>query len=146
MKGAYIMPHHHLNPFQTVLRTAWFVPFLFVGLMGCQEETGTVGTPPAETGNVSATAPPPAPPVADSTMPDTSQEPGSSSEQPRSITGEVVSIEGKNFIIKDAANEEVRVEADSMTLIDEGLGVGDKAEVRYSADEKPIAIRKVRGT
>ena len=48
--------------------------------------------------------------------------------------------------MKDSENKEIRIEANSMTLVDESIGVGDKAEIRYSADNQPTAIRKVRGT
>jgi hypothetical protein len=58
----------------------------------------------------------------------------------------VVAIEGKTYIVKDSENKEIRIEANSMTLVDESIDVGDKAEIRYSADNQPTAIRKVRGT
>ncbi len=55
----------------------------------------------------------------------------------------MISIEGKNYVIKDLEDKKIHVEANSMTLIDESIGVGDKAEIRYSADNQPITIRKM---
>jgi hypothetical protein len=139
------MTQQHRNTSQPVRRIAWFAPLLFSSLVACQEETGPVNNPPAEPGNAPGTSQQAPPPTAESNMPAPSQESSSPGEHARSVTGEVMSIDGKNYVIKDSEEKEIKVETNSMTLVDEGITVGDKAEVRYSADDKPIAIRKARG-
>jgi hypothetical protein len=53
---------------------------------------------------------------------------------------------GQNFTINDSKGEEVKFEGTSMTLIDESIQVGDQEEVRFSEENQPTAIRKVRGS
>jgi hypothetical protein len=138
------MKQYSGKPRSVSMRIVWLAPLLFSGVVACQEEHESVNTPPAPSHNlpgVVAIQPPTEP-----RMPTVSQEETPTTGIPRNITGEVVSIEGKTYVIKDQEDKEIRIEANSMTLIDESIGIGDKAEIRYSADEKPIAIRKIRGT
>lgn len=124
------------------MRIVWLLPLLFSGVAACQEEHEPVNTPPPQSNNlpgVVAIQPPTEP-----SMPTDSQEEAPKTATPRTITGEVVSIEGKTYVIKDKEDKEMRVEANSMTLVDESIGVGDQAEIRYSTNNQPIAIRKMR--
>jgi hypothetical protein len=123
----------------------WIAPLLFSGIVACQEEHDPVNpVPPPSTNSPAVTdiSPSGGGPGA----PNVPNESSAATGIPRNITGEVVSIEGTTYVIKDSESREIRVEANSMTLVDEGIEEGDKAEIRYSADEKPITIRKVRGT
>lgn len=121
------------------LQIIWLAPLLFSGVVACQEEHEPVN-PPAQTNNLPGVVP--IQPPAESSIPSASQEVSPTTGIPRNITGEVISIEGKNYVIKDQEDKEIRVEVNSMTLVDESINVGDKAEIRYSADNQPIAIRK----
>lgn len=123
------------------MRIVWIAPLLFSGVVACQEEHEPVNTPPAQSNNLPGVVP--IQPPTESNMPTVSQEEVPTTGTPRNITGEVISIEGKNYVIKDQEDKEIHVEANSMTLIDESIGVGDKAEIRYSADNQPITIRKM---
>lgn len=138
------MRRHHMNQQQSALNFGWCVPLLFLAIVGCQDETAPVNNPPVEptvSGNSREIPSPPG----NSNIPNPS-----STDQPsdhaRLIIGEVMSIDDNSYMIKDSENKEIRIETTSMTLIDEGIEVGDTAEIRYSAEETPIAIRKVRGT
>lgn len=136
-------PNHRQT--HTAIKLTWFMLLLFSGIVACQEETTPVNNPPVE---------PPAPgfpqtiplPSVNSDMPNPSTTSGRPSNHARFKIGEVMSIDDKIYMIKDSENMEVTVEATSMTLVDEGIEVGDTAEVRYLANEEPTAIRKVRGT
>lgn len=123
-------------------RFLWIAPLLFSGVVACQEEHEPVNTTPAQSNNLPGVVP--IQPPTESNMPPVSQEEAPTTGTPRNITGEVISIEGKNYVIKDQEDKEIRVEVNSMTLVDESISVGDKAEIRYSADNQPIAIRKMR--
>ncbi|MCA9421430.1 MAG: hypothetical protein KC592_10445, partial [Nitrospira sp.] len=122
---------------------AWVVPLLFSGIVACQEETESINNSPVEP-TVPGTTQELPPPSVNSDMPNPSTSSDQPSKQARSITGEVMSIEDQIYMIRNSENEEIRVEANSMTLVDEGIEVGDKAEIRYSVDEKPLSIRKLR--
>lgn len=134
----------HLNQPPSTMRMAFFVPLLFSGLVACQEETGPGNSPAVDPATIPNTSQGVSSPSMESNMPNPSEGSSTSSDQPRMLTGEVVSLNGKIYVIKDSVNKEIRVEANSMTLVDEGIEVGDKAEIRYSVDDKPTAIRKVR--
>lgn len=125
-----------------LMRFLWIAPLLLSGVVACQEEHEPVNTPPAQSNNLPGVVP--IQPPTESNLPTVSQEEAPTTGTPRNITGEVISIEGKTYVIKDQEDKEIQVEANSMTLVDESIGVGDKAEIRYSADNQPIAIRKMR--
>ncbi|MBA3612044.1 MAG: hypothetical protein H0W49_03825 [Nitrospirales bacterium] len=125
-----------------LMRFLWIAPLLLSGVVACQEEHEPVITPPAQSNNLPGVVP--IQPPTESNLPTVSQEEAPTTGTPRNITGEVISIEGKTYVIKDQEEKEIQVEANSMTLVDESIGVGDKAEIRYSADNQPIAIRKMR--
>ena len=138
------MAQHTTTPHSAGMRICWTALILFSGVVACQEEHDPVNTPP-QSNNPTGTSQIPPPPI-ESNTPGVSPESTPSTGSPRNITGEVVAIDGKTYIVKDSENKEIRIEANSMTLVDESIGVGDKAEIRYSADNQPTAIRKVRGT
>ncbi|WNM62557.1 hypothetical protein [Candidatus Nitrospira neomarina] len=138
------MRRHHKNQQQSNKNFRWYVPLLFLAMVGCQDETAPVNNPPVEptvSGNSQEIPPPPV--DSNTANPSSTDQP---SEHARLVVGEVMSIDDKTYMIKDSENKEIRVETTSMTLVDEGIEVGDTAEIRYSAEEKPTAIRKVRGT
>lgn len=138
------MRRHHMNPQQSAINFRWCVPLLFLAIVGCQDETAPVNNPPVEPTVSGNSQEIPAPPVESNTPnPSSTDQP---SDHARLIIGEVMAIDDKSYMIKDSENKEIRVETTSMTLVDEGIAVGDTAEIRYSAEEKPLAIRKVRGT
>ncbi len=124
------------------MRIVWIVPLLFSGVVACQEEQEPVNTRPSQSNNLPE--PYQIPPPVESSTPSGSQEEVPTTGIPRNMTGEVISIEGKTYIIKDQENKQIIVEANSMTLVDESINVGDKAEIRYSADNQPLAITKMR--
>ena len=137
------MKQYSGNQRSVSMRIVWLAPLLlFSGVAACQEEYEPVNTPPAPSNNLPGVAS--IQPPTEPSVPTVSQEETPTTGIPRNITGEVVSIEGKNYVIKNQENNEIHVEANSMTLVDESIGVGDKAEIRYSADNQPIAIRKMR--
>jgi hypothetical protein len=121
----------------------WMLPILFSALLACQEDN-TTG--PQEMPNTPEGTTTPAEPMnSPATMPESTSPPVSRTI-PRNLEGEVVAIDGQNFTIKDSKGEEVKIQGTSMTLIDESIQVGDQAEVRFSEENQPTAIRKVRGT
>lgn len=139
------MTQHSKKTHSTLMRMYWIAPLLLSGIVACQEEHDPVNpVPPPSINSPAVTEIPHS--AAGPGAPSVPNESSTATGTPRNITGEVVSIEGTTYVIKDPENTEIRVEANSMTLVDEGIEVGDKAEIRYSADEKPITIRKVRGT
>lgn len=138
------MRRHHMNQQQSAINVRWFAPLLLLAIVACQEETTPVNNPPVEP-TVSDNSQEIPPPPVDSNIPNPSA-PNQPSDHARLIIGEVTSIDDKSYMIKDSENKEIRVETTSMTLVDEGIEVGDTAEIRYSAEDKPIAIRKVRGS
>ena len=138
------MQRHQMIQKQSAIHFRWFAPLLFLATVACQDETAAVNNPPVEP-TVSDNSQEIAPPPVNSNIPNPSA-PGQPSDHARLIVGEVTTIDDKSYMIKDSENKEIRVETTPMTLVDEGIEVGDKAEIRYSADDKPIAIRKVRGT
>lgn len=138
------MRRHHMNQQQPAINFRWFVPLLFLAIVGCQDETAPVNNPPVEPTVSDNSQEIPSPPVeSNAPNPTSTDQP---SDHARLIIGEVMSIDEKSYMIKDSENKEIRVETTTMTLVDEGIEVGDTAEIRYSAEEKPIAIRKIRGT
>lgn len=138
------MRRHHMNQQQSAINFRWCVPLLFLAIVGCQDESAPVNNPPVEPKVSGNSQEIPSPPVDSNTSnPSSTAQP---SDHARLIIGEVMSIDDNSYMIKDSDNKEIRVETTSMTLVDEGIEVGDTAEIRYSAEEKPIAIRKVRGT
>ncbi|MDT3778751.1 hypothetical protein PJI16_14390 [Nitrospira sp. MA-1] len=135
------MKHDSRTQRSVFIRTVWIIPFLLSGVIACQEEHEPVNTPPAQSNNLPGTVAN-EPPI-ESDMPTVSQQEGLTPGIPGNITGEVVSIEEKTYVIKDQDEREISVEVNSMTLVDESITVGDQAEIRYSADNLPIAIRKM---
>ncbi|WP_342347913.1 hypothetical protein [uncultured Nitrospira sp.] len=129
------------KPRSASMRILWIAPLLLSGVVACQEEHEPVNTPPVQSNNLPGVVP--IQPPTESNMPTVSQEEVPTTGTPRNISGEVISIEGKNYVIQDQEGKKIHVEANSMTLIDESIGVGDKAEIRYSADNQPITIRKM---
>ena len=138
------MRRPHMNPQQSAINFRWCVPLLFVAIVGCQDETAPVNNPPVEPTVSGSSQEIPSPPVNSNTP--NPIPPDQPSDHARLIIGEVMSIDDKSYMIKDSDNKEIRVETNSMTLVDEGIEVGDTAEIRFSAEEKPTAIRKIRGT
>lgn len=138
------MGRHHIKQQHPVMHYRWFAPLLFFAIVACQDDTAPVNNPPVEP-TVSDSSQEMSTPPVNSNMPNPSA-PNQPSNHARFIIGEVTSIDDKSYMIKDSENKEIRVETTSMTLIDEGIEVGDKAEIRYSAEDQPLAIRKVRGT
>ena len=133
-----------MNQQQPAINFRWYVPLLFLAIVGCQDETAPVNNPPVEPTVSDNSQEIPSPPVeSNAPNPTSTVQP---SDHARLIIGEVMSIDEKSYMIKDSENKEIRVETTTMTLVDEGIEVGDTAEIRYSAEEKPIAIRKIRGT
>ncbi|MFZ1748430.1 MAG: hypothetical protein WAU17_21170 [Nitrospirales bacterium] len=126
------------------MRIVWIVPLLFSGVVACQEEEEPVNTRPSQSNTNNLPEPYQIPPPVESSTPSGLKEEVPTTGIPRNMTGEVISIEGKTYIIKDQENRQILVEANSVTLVDESINVGDKAEIRYSADNQPIAIRKMR--
>lgn len=138
------MRRHHKNQQQPNINFRWYVPLLFLAMVGCQDETAPVNNPPVEPTVSGNSQEVPSPPLDSNTAnPSSTDQP---SDHARLIIGEVMSIDDESYMIKDSENKEIRVETTTMTLVDEGIEVGDTAEIRYSAEEKPIAIRKIRGT
>lgn len=121
--------------------TALLMVPLCVGLAACEESNkepvNKVATePPAET----TTMPPPTTPA----TPGSPQE-MSDPSMTRNVEGEVMSVANNTYVIKDAKGQEMVVVPSPATLVDESIVAGDKAEVRFSQDNQPISIRKVRG-
>lgn len=121
----------------------WMLPVLFSTLLACQEDNTT--GPQEMTKTPEETTTPAEPMNSPTTMPEPTSPPVSRTI-PQNLEGEVVAIDGQNFTIKDSKGEEVKIQGTSMTLIDESIQVGDRAEVRFSEENQPTAIRKVRGT
>jgi hypothetical protein len=113
--------------FSPVFGQVLFMPLFISGLVACQEdkEPIKVGTEiPVESERLTS---------APQEMPDPAS---------RILVGEVISIEGENYVIQDVAGENFTITPTVDTFVDESLVVGDKADVRFSLEDQPIAIRK----
>ncbi len=113
------------------------VPIFLSGVLACQEEPNT--------SEVSATRSPVThePKVA----PNSTSTSSGRTSTPSLRKGKVVSLSHKDqiYTIKTATGEVFSVKPSDSILVDESLGLGDLAEVRYDEENHPIALRKVRG-
>lgn len=116
------------NSLPILYRVFFILTFAF-SLFACQEEK----TPPNEVGSKPSTESdqlPSAPPNPASTSP--------------LLIGEVVAIDDLKYRIQDEEGQTFEIEATSMTMIDETLQSGDRAEVRFFRGTQPTAIRKIQ--
>lgn len=118
-----------MKNFSSVYLKVLIMPLFLSGLMACQEdkEPIKVGTEIPESEGITS-------------APQEFPDPAS-----RILVGEVISIEGENYVIQDVAGQNYTITPTVDTLVDESLVVGDKANVRFSQEDQPIAIRKDRG-
>ncbi|MEX2492431.1 MAG: hypothetical protein WD425_11780 [Nitrospirales bacterium] len=113
--------------------TALILPFLFFGLMACQEETPI---PQEDTSPATQNTP--------STQSNTELPQGSSgTDTQTTLLGTVLAIEGDTYTIQNASGKSISVQPTASVLVDESLEIGDPVEVRYS-NTQPIAVRKLR--
>lgn len=57
------------------------------------------------------------------------------------VTGELLKIEGKVYVVKDAAGKEVRVRVDKSTKLEGTFKPGDPIEVKMSGG-KALAVKR----
>ncbi len=120
----------------TFIEVALVLPFIFSGLVACQEESTTHQAAPPNSPSASA-------PSGDTDMNPTQK--SSTITTPFNLLGTVEAIEGNSYTIKSSTGENLSVEPTASVLVDESLEVGDRVEVQYSETDQPIAVRKVRG-
>lgn len=112
-----------------VLYRVFFILTFAFSLFACQEEK----TPSNEVGSKPSTESAPLP----------SAPPNPTPTSPL-LVGEVVAINDLKYRIQDEKGQTFEVEATSMTMIDESLQSGDRAEVRFFQGTQPTAIRKIQ--
>ena len=120
-----------MNP-RSYMYAALVLAFVILsGLAACQEETESVTITPATTAPTGSNP---------SQMPQQSR----AESGQRLLKGDVLAIDGMQYTVKDLEGKIHTVQGTSSTLIDEALSEGTRVEVRFSGDQQPIAIRKVR--
>ncbi|HEY3198029.1 MAG TPA: hypothetical protein VGJ57_08445 [Nitrospirales bacterium] len=62
----------------------------------------------------------------------------------RTIKGEVLKIDGENYVVKDAAGKEVKLHVSSETKKEGDLKVGDKIEAQADASGHAISIKSAK--
>lgn len=107
----------------------FFILTFAFSLFACQEEQ-----PPSTTGVGSK------PSTESGQLPSAPTKPASTSPL---LVGEVEAINDLTYRIKDEEGQTFEIEANSMTMIDETLQAGDRAEVRFFQGTQPTAIRKI---
>ncbi len=112
------------------------LPFLFSGLLACQEET------PTHQGDTDIT---PTQSTSTTNTVTSSTQDSPTINTSSSLQGTVASIEGNSYTIQDVAGKNFSVEPTASVLVDESLEVGDQVAVGYSEAGQPVAVRKVRG-
>jgi hypothetical protein len=60
------------------------------------------------------------------------------------LKGEVLRIDGQDYVIKDQTGKEVRIKTDSGTKIQGAPKAGDQIEAELSSDDRAAAIKKIR--
>lgn len=58
----------------------------------------------------------------------------------QSFKGQLVAIEGEQYIVKDAAGKEVRLHVNQETVLQSGLRVGDKIDAEVSANGHAVTL------
>jgi len=66
---------------------------------------------------------------------------GAAKEGARTIKGEVLKIEGENYVVKDATGKEVKLHVSPETKKDGELKVGDKIEAQADASGHAVSIK-----
>ena len=59
----------------------------------------------------------------------------------RVVHGDVLNIEGNEYVLKDISGHEIRLRVDSSTRLQDRIKVGDKVEAQTTADGRAISIR-----
>ena len=67
-----------------------------------------------------------------------------SKERPRSVNGELLRIEGEYFVIRDSSGQEVKLQVDKETKMENAVQVGDRIEAQVSGGNHAETVRSVK--
>ena len=73
-------------------------------------------------------------------QPAASPKPVSPAATVQSFKGQIVTIEGEHYIVKDATGKEVRLHVNQETVLQSGLRVGDKVDAEVSANGHAVTL------
>jgi translation initiation factor IF-1 len=59
----------------------------------------------------------------------------------RVVQGDVLNIEGSEYVLKDMTGHEIRLRVDASTRLRDRIKVGDKVEAQTTADGRAVSIR-----
>jgi hypothetical protein len=59
----------------------------------------------------------------------------------RVVHGDVLNIEGGEYVLKDITGHEIRLRVDASTRLRDRIKVGDKVEAHTTADGRAVSIR-----
>ena len=62
----------------------------------------------------------------------------------QTVSGEVLKIEGENYVVKDAMGKEVKLHVSSETKKDGDIKVGDKIEAQADATGHAVSIKAAK--
>ncbi len=80
------------------------------------------------------------PAVSADPQPASSPKPALPAATVQSFKGQIVTIEGEQYIVKDATGKEVRLHVNQETVLQAGLRVGDKVDAEVSANGHAITL------
>lgn len=73
-------------------------------------------------------------------QPASSPKPAPATATVQSFKGQIVTIEGEQYIVKDASGKEVRLHVNQETVLQSGLRVGDKIDAEVSANGHAVTL------
>ena len=59
------------------------------------------------------------------------------SPTPKTITGDLLNIDGDFYVVKEMTGKQTRLHADKTTVMDSAIKVGDKVEVQATEPSRP---------
>lgn len=71
---------------------------------------------------------------------------GGQSQNSKTITGEVLRVEGDNYFVNGKDGKEVRLHTDDTTKMTENIRQGDRIEADVNDQNHALSIRSARGT
>lgn len=73
-------------------------------------------------------------------QPASSPKPAPATAAVQSFKGQIVTIEGEQYLVKDATGKEVRLHVNQETILQSGLRVGDKIDAEVSANGYAVTL------
>ena len=66
--------------------------------------------------------------------------PSSAPSMVQALKGQVIKIEGEQYVVRDAMGKEVRLHVNQETILQADLHVGDKVDVEMASDGKALTL------